>query len=139
MFLADGSVTEAVDVMHRAWTGDWPQNRSPRLEGLYLDNRTAKDSIELEPAGRYPARAIAADPDGDPLTYRWVLRRESAATQIGGDPEEVPEVIPGRLEAGDDGHALLRAPEQQGAYRLFVYVYDGNGNAGHANVPFLVQ
>jgi len=139
MFLKDGSVTEAVDVMQQAWTGDWPQNRSPRMEGLYLDGRIGKDSIELRPAGRYAARAIAADPDGDPLTWRWVLRRESAATQVGGDPEEVPEVIPGRLEAAADGSAILSAPEQPGAYRLFVYVYDGNGNAGHANIPFLVQ
>jgi hypothetical protein len=103
MFLEDGSVTEAVDVMHHAWTGDWPQNRSPRLEELYLDNRIAEDSIELKPAGRHVARAIAADPDGDPLTWRWVLRRESDATQVGGDPEEVPELIRGRLVAAADG------------------------------------
>ena len=139
MFLEDGSVTEAVDVMHHAWTGDWPQNRSPRLEELYLDNRIAEDSIELKPAGRYVARAIAGDPDGDPLTWRWVLRRESDATQVGGDPEKVPELIPGRLVVAADGSAILSAPEQPGAYRLFVYAYDGNGNAGHANVPFLVQ
>jgi len=139
MFLEDGSVTEAVDVMHHAWTGDWPQNRSPRMEGLTLDDRVGKDSIELKPGGRYTARAIAADPEGDPLTWRWVLRQESDATQVGGDPEEVPDVIPGRLDAGDDGLATLTAPEQPGAYRLFVYVYDGNGNAGHANIPFLVR
>ena len=139
MFLEDGSVTEAVDVMHHAWTGDWPQNRSPRVEGLTLDDRLGKDSIGLKPAGRYPARAVAADPDGDLLTYRWVLRRESDATQVGGDREEVPEAIPGRLEAGDDGRAVLTAPERPGAYRLFVYVYDGNGSAGHANIPFRVQ
>jgi hypothetical protein len=139
MFLEDGSVTEAVDVMHHAWEGTWPENRSPRMEGLYLDGRIAQDSIELEPGERYPARATAADPDGDSLTYRWVLRRESGATQVGGDREEVPEMVPGRLEAGNDGRATLTAPEQRGAYRLFVYVYDGNGHAGHANIPFLVQ
>jgi hypothetical protein len=139
MFLKDGSVTEAVDVMHHAWKGDWPENRSPRVEGLYLDDRIAEDSIELEPAGRYTARVTAADPDGDTLTYRWVLRRESEATQVGGDPEEVPEEIPARLEAGVDGRAILSAPEQPGAYRLFVYVHDGKGNAGHANIPLLVQ
>jgi len=139
MFLKDGSVTEAVDVMYHAWKGDWPENRSPRVEGLYLDDRVAEDSIELEPAGRYAARVTAADPDGDTLTYRWVLRRESEATQVGGDPEEVPEEIPGRLEAGDDGRVILSAPERKGAYRLFVYAYDGNGHAGHANIPFLVR
>ena len=138
-FLRDGSVTEAVDVLQHAWTGDWPQNRAPRMEVLYLDDRIGKDSIELKPAGRYAARAIATDPDGDALTWRWVLRTESDATQVGGDPEEVPEAIPGRLEEAADGSAILSAPEQPGAYRLFVYAYDGNGNAGHANIPFRVQ
>ena len=38
MFLKDGSVTEAVDVMQYAWTGAWPENRSPRIEGLYLES-----------------------------------------------------------------------------------------------------
>jgi hypothetical protein len=139
MFLEDGSITETVDVMQHAWNGVWPENRSPRMEGLYLNDRIAEDNIELERAARYTARAIAADPEGDPLTWRWVLRRESDATQVGGDREDVPEVIPGRLEAGDDGRAILLTPEQQGAYRLFVYVYDGNGHAGHANIPFRVQ
>jgi len=109
------------------------------MEGLYLDDRIGNESVELEPGRRYSARAIAADPEGDPLTWRWVLRQESDATQVGGDPEEAPDVIPGRLDSGDEGLAILTAPEQPGAYRLFVYVYDGNGNAGHANIPFLVQ
>ena len=68
-----------------------------------------------------------------------MLRRESEATQVGGDREDVPEAVEGRVEVGDDGGAILSAPEQAGAYRLFVYVYDGNGSAGHANIPFLVR
>ena len=139
MFLADGSVTEVIDEMQHAWTGNWPENRSPRMEGLYLDERVALDNIELEPAGRYPVRAMAVDPDGDALSYRWELRWESDATQIGGDREEVPEMVSDRIEAGEAGRAVLSAPEKPGAYRLFVTVYDGKGNAGHANIPFLVK
>jgi hypothetical protein len=33
----------------------------------------------------------------------------------------------------------VRAPSEPGFYRLFVYVHDGNGNAGHANIPFRVE
>jgi hypothetical protein len=139
MFLADGSVTEAIDVMEYAWTGAWPENRSPQLEELLLDGRVAHENVALSSGERYRARALAADPDGDPLTYRWELRRESEATQVGGDREEVPELMSGLIDAADDGTATMLAPGKAGAYRLFVTIYDGNGHAGHANIPFLVQ
>jgi hypothetical protein len=32
----------------------------------------------------------------------------------------------------------LKAPQAAGAYRLFVYAFDGHGNAAHAYIPFLV-
>jgi hypothetical protein len=80
-----------------------------------------------------------SDPDGDELRFRWEIMRESAATQEGGDPEEVPEVLPGLIEGGETNVVDVTAPGQAGAYRLFVYIYDGQGNAGHANIPFLVE
>ena len=69
---------------------------------------------------------------------RWLRRPESDATQVGGDREEVPELITGLIDAADDGMATVLAPAQAGAYRLFITAYDGNGHAGHANIPFLV-
>ena len=82
---------------------------------------------------------IANDPDGDGLSYRWVLMRESDATQVGGDREQVPDVVSGLIDDAGNGRIGISAPEQAGAYRLFVYVYDGEGHAGHANLPFLVK
>jgi hypothetical protein len=139
MFLESGEETEAVDVMHLAWNGDWPDNRSPGIDTLRLDSKTAEDSIMLKAGAHYPARLVSTDPDGDELTYRWEIMRESSATQVGGDKEYVPEVLTGLIEAADDGTADVRAPEEAGTYRLFVYVYDGQGHAGHANIPFKVN
>lgn len=139
MFLADGSETEVIDVMHYIWNGAWPENRSPRVDGLLLDGRVASQNIELDAGGRYPASVVAEDPDGDPLDYRWEVMRESEATQSGGDREEIPESLPGLVSAAGPGRAELAAPAEPGAYRLFLYVYDGQGHAGHANIPFLVK
>jgi len=139
MFLADGSETETVDVMHYIWNGQWPENRAPRVATLLLDGRRAGDSVTLQAGGRYPAILPGEDPDGDALSYRWAVMRESRATQEGGDKEEIPEELPGLVEAGAGGEATLQAPAEPGEYRLFAYVHDGRGKAGHANIPFRVE
>ena len=53
--------------------------------------------------------------------------------------ESLPEEISGLIEPQENGGILIETPKTAGAYRLFVYVYDGQGHAGHANLPFLVK
>ena len=139
MLLEDGSKTETVDVMQRIWTGAWPDNRSPQIRSMELDGKKPEKNITLKPGKAYPAEVAASDPEGDALRYTWVVMRESGATQTGGDKEDVPEAIEGVIEAGDGPRTKLRAPEEPGPYRLFVYVHDGQGSAAHANIPFLVK
>ena len=64
---------------------------------------------------------------------------ESKAKQVGGDKEEVPAIIEGNIKASGNGQISMRAPSEPGAYRLFVYILDGAGSAGHANIPFKVK
>jgi hypothetical protein len=139
MFLEDGTETETVDVMHYIWNGAWPANRSPRVEDILLDSRTAHQNPVLIAGENYPASIVASDPDGDALEYRWEIMSESEATQTGGDKEEVPESITGLIGDEGPGKVSVTAPAEAGKYRLFVYVYDGQGHAGHANIPFLVE
>ena len=139
MFLEDGTETEAIDVMEFVWTGAWPENRSPQIQSMTLDARRAEQDIKLAPGSTYTATVKATDPNCDKLSYRWEVMQESNATQTGGDLEEVPQVIPGLISPVDSGQIQLTAPKQSGAYRLFVYVYDGKGHAGHANIPFFVK
>jgi hypothetical protein len=139
MFLADGSETEAIDTMHYIWTGNWPENRSPQIGSMQLDSRTSANDIVLQAGARYQAGVVASDPDGDPLTFHWEVMRESEATQSGGDKEEIPEKIEGLLDSPGLDQTAITTPRDAGAYRLFIYVYDGQGNAGHANIPFLVE
>ena len=138
MFLADGSPTGTVDLMHYLWNGAWPDNHSPGIETMLLDAKTASESVQIASGKRYAANVIASDPDGDALEYRWEIMRESEATQTGGDLEETPEVLPGLVDSRG-GRAEVTAPDEPGEYRLFVYVHDGRGSAGHANIPFLVE
>jgi len=139
MFLEDGAATETIDVMHYLWNDEWPENRSPGIESMKLDTRAASDNITLEAGSTFPANVIASDPDGDSLQYRWEIMYESEATQTGGDFEQTPDVLTGMIDASGRDEVVVTAPGDPGAYRLYVYVYDGMGHAGHANIPFLVR
>ena len=138
MFLADGSKTEAVDIMQKIWTGQFPDNRAPQVSGMTLNKKKAKDNVNLDAGKAYKASVDASDPEGDALEYRWEVMRESTATQTGGDKEDIPDRLEGLVE-GSGAKILFTAPGEPGAYRLFVYVHDGQGSAGHANVPFKVK
>jgi hypothetical protein len=139
MFAPTGEETETIDVMHYIWNGVWPENRTPAIESMHLNALTAYDNVTLDAGATYNAEVIAIDAESDPLTYFWELRNESTSTKSGGAEEYIPDVIEGRIENADGSQIQLRTPEEEGAYRLFVYVYDGNDHAAHANVPFYVN
>jgi hypothetical protein len=47
--------------------------------------------------------------------------------------------IGNRITDGTLKKAKIMTPTAAGAYRVFVYVYDGRGNASSANMPFYVE
>lgn len=138
MFTRGGLRTEAVDVMQHVWTGDWPQNRTPQMFGITLNNLTADRNVTLAAGETHVATVRTRDLEGDRQVHRWQLMRESTATQSGGDPEEVPEDLSHLIENTAAEQTEITAPDEPGAYRLFVYVTDQGMGVAHANLPFLV-
>tara|TARA_R110000868_G_scaffold88553_8_gene246850 strand:- start:51 stop:1367 length:1317 start_codon:yes stop_codon:yes gene_type:complete len=139
MFMPDGNETESVDVMHFVWDGEWPKNRTPRLIDFTLEGKRAVDNIKLKAGNNYSAQVKASDYDGDELIYRWEIMEESQSNKIGGDAEYIPDVINGLFPDKTNSSTSFLAPSQPGAYRLFIYVEDGNNHSAHANIPFLVE
>ncbi|MFT7199236.1 MAG: hypothetical protein ACI9UD_000878 [Glaciecola sp.] len=138
MFLDSGEKTEAVDVMTYIWSGSWPENRAPRISPIILDEQDAFDEIYLDAGQVYNASVDVVDPEGDDIRYLWKIRSESSSDNVGGDSEYVPEIVDGVI-TNQDAVIELIAPKKSGAYRLFVYAFDGNDNAAHANIPFYVK
>jgi len=139
MFLDTGEETAPVDVMHYFWTGAWPANRCPRLEGAWLDGKTANQNVRLKPGQTYVAKVQASDPDQNPLTYFWDVMEESKEHKVGGDVESKPRKLSGLIDDPKRSEIALKPPTQPGAYRLYAYVFDGKGHAAHANIPFYVD
>ena len=134
MFLEDGSRTAAVDVMTELWSGEPPADLAPTVERLVIDG-----NAQVDPGDVVQVSTATADPEGSPVSVRWVLRPESGDYATGGDfRPNLPEIEGVVLKGRGDG-ARLRMPEEPGPYRLFLYVYDEAGNAATANVPLLVK
>ena len=139
IFTEKGEESEVVDVMQYLWSAAWPKNKAPHIYSLQLDHKKAVNSVYLNPAGSYTVLTVATDPDEDKLTYRWELLSEPTQVSEGGDFEARPQPIANLISGSSgNGQATLKAPEKEGAYRLFVYVTDGNNNVATANLPFYV-
>jgi len=139
LFSENGEESEVMDVMQYLWTGSWPQNRAPHLTTLSLNNKTAVNNIYLQPNTTYPVKVIVSDPDGDKLTYRWEVLLESTDLKEGGDAESRPAPVPGLISGNAAPEVTLKVPAKEGAYRLFIYAYDGHNNVATANTPFFVR
>lgn len=134
LLLASGEKLPAVDALTRIWTGRWPVNRCPKIESLRLEN----GSRSVKAGERSKVVAKASDRDGDSLSYEWSLLAESRDIRRGGDAETVPPSFSEALEKGAGSECALTFPSA-GAYRLFLVVRDGKGNATTANLPFFVE
>lgn len=139
MFMADGNETESVDVMHYVWNGKWPENRTPRLHDFTLEGQRAVNNIKLKAGKAYTAQVEVSDPDNDKLIFRWEIMKESGSTKSGGDAEYIPDTVKGLFPDNTNENTKFLAPSESGAYRLFIYVEDGNNHTAHANIPFWVE
>ena len=74
----------------------------------------------------------------DALKIEWELLPEP--TEFGayaGQGEVKPEGVEDFIQQAENGTILFRVPKEgEKSYRLFVYIYDGQGNMAVANIPF---
>ena len=140
VFLEDGTETEVMDVLEYGWSGKWPENRSPHISSITINGKNPYESVYVKPGDICKLVADVTDPDGDVLKYRWEMLPESTDIKSGGDAESRPEAVEIVVKPGSENGVLnFKAPKKEGAYRLFAYIYDGNGNAATANIPFYVR
>lgn len=139
MFTANGEESEVVDVVHYLWKGTYPANMAPHLYSFRLNEQKPSQNIYLKAGERYTAVVLASDPDGDTLKYTWEMLPEATNVGEGGDHEDKPEALSFMYSDLGNGKVTIQSPAKAGAYRLFVYVSDGNNKVATANIPFYVK
>lgn len=138
LFTADGRPTEPLDRLYVAWQGRNPENRTPSIANLTLDGKTAEASIYVKAEDKFDATVQCTDPDGDRIKVKWFVYPESTAQAAGGDFESAIQPILGSFRKRKSNSAVMIAPKEEGAYRLFVFVSDKDDRVAYANIPFYV-
>ena len=139
LFSEEGASAEPLDRLQRIWTGKDPVNHCPHLDSLVIEGFTDRKSILLIAEEKYNCSVAVSDRDNDALTYKWLIIPESTDIRSGGDAEQAPVAVNGLFVKRKGKQATFRAPEKEGAYRLFIFVYDGKKHYAYANQPFYVM
>jgi hypothetical protein len=139
LFTADGKPTEPLDELYKAWRDGTPPNSAPSIKKVEIDNKTQDASIKLRSGDTYKASVVYTEPDNDKVKVTWEVYPESANTKAGGDFEEGLQPVLGTLKKRKNNSVVLKAPDKEGAYRLFVFVEDKEQRTAYANVPFYVE
>lgn len=131
--------TEAIDVMHYFWNGQWPSNRATKISGTRLDGKDRFENIRLKAGQTYEVTLEVDDPDGDVLSSRIEIMHESQDLGEGGDHESRPGSIEALVLKNEVDRISFKAMEEPGAYRFFIYVLDGHNHAATVNFPFYID
>jgi len=140
LFTENKEETEAVDVMHYFWNeNQWPDNGTPRISNVLLNGKKSAQNIHVNVGDDLTFSYGISDPEEDELTWRFEVMKEATDLQDGGDSEEKPSIIKGLIVSEAVGKVIFKSPAESGAYRVFIYVLDGNQHAATVNIPFYVD
>lgn len=134
-----GYTFPAADAMQYAWTGSYPTNRAPVIadrNAILMNGKKAEDNIKVDKNSDNTALVVASDPDGDALSYDWMIMKEGTASADGS----LPDGIAGLITDNTQANISFKAPSETGGYRLIVFVRDdANKRVASAVIPFYVN
>lgn len=138
LFDKNGASSEVVDVLAKFWNPGATINTAPRLDSAFLAGLPKGSDIIADPRSRITSVVYVHDADNDKLNFVYEIVQESRDIKSGGDAETPPPAV--RWTHGrKKGNSLsFRTPADEGAYRLFIYIYDSAGHYAYCNIPFYV-
>ena len=139
MFLKNGNPTEAVDVMHYCWKGEWPNSRAPSIRDISLENIGWRQDHIIEPSMQATVKIEYSKYNNNKVYIEYVLYPEAFSNKIGGDIQKSPDPIPFEIVRQTENELIFISPKKKGAYRLFAFVKNDKGQSSVANIPFLIQ
>jgi len=130
----NGATTAMVHEMRQLWTDAPPLHPAPPIEYMLLNGKGAADNIIVEPGSQQTAELKMDTVLARRLKIVWKVCDEDF------DPRNLsaPTEYNTNIQASDNVHVTFKAPEKEGPYRIYSWLYDDYGNVTTANTPFYV-
>jgi hypothetical protein len=133
----NGEKTPMVEAMERVWTGVEPAQTAPVVRSILINGKRPTENVRVKAGETFVSKVDAFDREGDTLTYVWEILKEATILGFGGSFEPRPERV-GEVHTTST-NIFETSVQNPGNYRLFVYVLDGTGFVGTANIPFQIR
>ncbi len=141
LYSKENKPTEPIDAIQKVFTDKLIDKPSPTILEFNINQKVAKDNIELKAEEKNKAFFNVKLAENESLSnakFNWRILDESSDKKAGGDLEEAASEIIGLIKKnGAPNQITFRAPKQAGTYRLFVSV-EHNGKVAYSNIPFKV-
>lgn len=137
----DSIPTEIKEGLQDCWQGTTSQHSSPQIADIVTDNSLkSADDIIMVAGSNHTASVLATTGiQKDSLRYAWQIVKEdwSVWGKVWVNFKQ-PAAEPGLFKDSTQQHPQFAAPVKEGAYRIFVAVYNTHGYCATANTPFYV-
>jgi hypothetical protein len=137
LFDEHGNKSQSVNFLNYLWAGEWPKNTAPKISDISFNKKKAHEHVFIRINSTNTAKIAASDDENDDLAFSWMIKPESVPENYWGENEKKMEAL-STLERTNETEITFNAPSEEGAYRLFCYITDSQGNYSVANFPFYV-
>ncbi|MCB0652161.1 MAG: DNRLRE domain-containing protein [Saprospiraceae bacterium] len=129
--------TPMVDVLQRMWTDTSAVNLAPEINSVSFSGQALQSSYTLYYSQGNVLEVQASDPDGDDLSYEFIIRPESGEEGVVPASGETFDGIPGIIDYSSGNSATLsfNGSENDREFRVYVLVRDGKGHVATASLP----
>jgi Glycosyl hydrolases family 2, TIM barrel domain len=140
VFNEDGTPTEIKEALSDGWKDTVTRHQAVKLKYMLVDDRGARDNIILSPGSKHNISLLLADGEKtDSLRYSWeLLKEEWIYWGRTWNNFKKPAVLAGLIADSALQNTSFVCPSKEGAYRIFITVYNSKGFCATANTPFYV-
>ena len=140
IFNEDGTATEIKEALQDSWNDTVSKHESVKVQYMLIDNHGARDNIILSPGSKHSASLLLGEKQpADSLRYSWELIKEDwLYWGRTWNNFKKPAVLSGLILDPAIQNTSFICPSKEGAYRIFITVYNNKGYCATANTPFYV-